>query len=112
MEDNDSIAKLRNVSKLDFQSEKEIINYGRPMPELNGLLQTTGQKVTQSFVVPPKRLALWLCYEKSPFLLGLHNNWVHIFVNRTLKRSVPHQPGASLHVSDTYVRCVFIFNEK
>jgi hypothetical protein len=44
MEDNDSIAKLRHFSKLDFQSKKEIINDGRPMPELNGLLQTTGSQ--------------------------------------------------------------------
>ena len=50
MVDNDSIAKLRNFSKLDFQSKKEVINDGgRPMPELNGLLQTTGQKLTRSF---------------------------------------------------------------
>ena len=60
MEDNDSIAKLRNFSKLDFQSEKEIINYGRPMPELNGLLQTTGQKVTQSFQTEWSRRKDWL----------------------------------------------------
>ena len=92
MEDNDSIAKLKNLSKLNFQSKKEGINDGRPKPELNGLLQTTGQKVTQ-----PKRLAVWLCYEKSPFLL--YNNWVHIFVNLTLKKSVPHQTWTSPHVS-------------
>ena len=86
MEDNDSIAKLRNFSKLDFQSKKEAINDGgRPMP------------IFSNGVVPPKRLAVWLLYEKSPFLL--YNNWVHKFVNLTRKKSVPHQPRTSPHVS-------------
>src|SRR4029434_10538246 len=37
----DSIAKLKHFSKLDFQSKREVINNGRPMPELKGMLQTT-----------------------------------------------------------------------
>lgn len=44
----DSIAKLKHFSKLDFQSKREVINNGRPMPELKGMLQTTGQKITRS----------------------------------------------------------------
>ena len=66
MEDNDSIAKLRNFAKLDFQSKKEVINDGRSIPELNGLLQTTGQKLTRSFKQSGTAektgcVALWLC---------------------------------------------------
>ena len=30
----DSIAKLKHFSKLDFQSKREVINNGRPKPEL------------------------------------------------------------------------------
>src|SRR4029434_8268764 len=44
----DSIAKLKHFSKLDFQSKREVINNGRPMPELKGMLQTKGQKITRS----------------------------------------------------------------
>src|SRR4029434_2462704 len=44
----DFIAKLKQFSKLDFQSKREMMNNGRPMPELKGLLQTTGQKITRS----------------------------------------------------------------
>src|SRR4029434_8688957 len=44
----DFIAKLKQFSKLDFQSQREIINNGRPMPELKSMLQTTGQKITRS----------------------------------------------------------------
>src|SRR4029434_10954575 len=36
----DSIAKLKHFSYLDFQSTRELINNGRPMPELKGTLQT------------------------------------------------------------------------
>ena len=38
----DFIAKLKQFSKLDFQSKREVINDGRPMPELKGMVQTTG----------------------------------------------------------------------
>ena len=104
MEDNDSIATLRNFSKLDFQSKKQVINDGgRPMPEW--VASNNGTQSNAAFsnrVVPPKRLTVWLLYEKSPFLL--YNNWVHIFVNLTLKKSVPHQPRTSPHVSG----CSFI----
>ena len=44
----DFIAKLKQFSKLDFQSKREMINNGRPMPELKCLLQVTGQKITRS----------------------------------------------------------------
>ncbi|CAL8252583.1 unnamed protein product [Boreogadus saida] len=64
------------------------------MTELNG---TESNAFFSNRVVPPKRLAVWLCYEKSPFLLS--NIWVHIFVNLTLEKSVPHQPRTSPHVS-------------
>ena len=36
-------------SKLDFQSKREVINEGRQTPELKGLLQIMGQKITRSF---------------------------------------------------------------
>src|SRR4029434_2587175 len=36
----DSIAKLKHFSKLDFQTKRKVINNGRPMPELKGTLQT------------------------------------------------------------------------
>src|SRR4029434_4699476 len=45
----DFIAKLKQFSKLDFQSKREMINNGRPMPELQGMLQVTGQKIIRSF---------------------------------------------------------------
>src|SRR4029434_4548009 len=44
----DCIAKLKQFSKLDFQSKREMINNGRPMPKLEGMLQATGQKITRS----------------------------------------------------------------
>ena len=44
----DFIAKLKQFSKLDFQSKREMINNGRPMPELKGMLQATGKKITRS----------------------------------------------------------------
>ena len=44
----DSIAKLKHFSKLDFQSKREVINNGRPRPELKAMLQTTGQMMTRS----------------------------------------------------------------
>src|SRR4029434_3079018 len=44
----DCIAKLKQFSKLDFQSKREVINNRRPMPELKDMLQTTGQKITRS----------------------------------------------------------------
>src|SRR4029434_1406412 len=55
----DSIAKLkhyiclnkggvRESLKLDFHSHREMLNHGRPMPEIKGMLQTTGQKITRS----------------------------------------------------------------
>jgi len=37
--EEDYISKLKNVSKLDFQSKVDMINTGRPTPELKGLLQ-------------------------------------------------------------------------
>ena len=47
--EEDYISKLKNFSKLDFESKVDVINNGRPTPELKGLLQTTGQKITRSF---------------------------------------------------------------
>src|SRR4029434_2107021 len=44
----DFIAKLKQFSKLDFQSKREMIHNGRPMLELKGMLQATGQKITRS----------------------------------------------------------------
>src|SRR4029434_9167898 len=70
----DFIAKLKQFSKLDFQSKREMINNGRPMPELKGLLQTTGQKVTRSFQMEWYSRKDWLCgcaTKKPPLLLSL-----------------------------------------
>src|SRR4029434_6471704 len=39
---------VRESLKLDFQSKREMLNNGRPMPEPKGMLQTTGQKNTRS----------------------------------------------------------------
>src|SRR4029434_304646 len=44
----DFIARLKYFSKLDFQSKREVINNGRPMPDLKCMLQTTGRKTTRS----------------------------------------------------------------
>ena len=59
------ISKLRNFSKLDFQSKQEVINTGRPTPELRGLLQTTGvrnrRETTRSFQKDWYSRKDWLC---------------------------------------------------
>ncbi|KAK0139561.1 Zinc finger MYM-type protein 1 [Merluccius polli] len=55
------IVLLKHFSKLDFQSKLELINNGRPIPELTGLLQTTGQKVTRSFQPEWYNRKDWLC---------------------------------------------------
>ena len=39
---------MRESLKLDFQSKREMLNNGRPMPEPKGMLQTTGQKINRS----------------------------------------------------------------
>ncbi len=49
MEVVDVITQLRGFSKLDFQGKEDMIKNGRPTPELNDLLQRTGQKITRSF---------------------------------------------------------------
>src|SRR4029434_2657006 len=54
----DFIAKLKQFSKLDFQSKREMINNGRPMPELKGMLQATGQKITRSTSHVQSQIAL------------------------------------------------------
>uniref|UniRef100_A0A3P8SLS9 DUF4371 domain-containing protein n=1 Tax=Amphiprion percula TaxID=161767 RepID=A0A3P8SLS9_AMPPE len=54
------ISKLKEFSKLDFQSKQEIIIKGRPTPQLKGLLQTTGQK-TRSFQMDWYTQKGWLC---------------------------------------------------
>lgn len=57
----DVISRLKNFSKLDFQSKHEVINDGRPMPELKDLLQRTGQKITRSFQRDWYDRKDWLC---------------------------------------------------
>ena len=61
----DLISKLRRFSKLDFQSKQELINTGRPTPELRGLLQTTGvgnrRETTRSFQTDWYSRKDWLC---------------------------------------------------
>ena len=61
----DLISKLRHFSKLDFQSKQELINTGRPTPELRGLLQTTGvgnrRETTRSFQTDWYSRKDWLC---------------------------------------------------
>ncbi|KAF4075810.1 hypothetical protein AMELA_G00223020 [Ameiurus melas] len=57
----DYIDKLKRFSKLDFQSKLEVINKGRPIPELKDLLQTTGPKITRSFQTEWYTRKPWLC---------------------------------------------------
>ncbi|KAJ0003937.1 hypothetical protein NQD34_010151 [Periophthalmus magnuspinnatus] len=59
--EEDYISKLKNFSKLDFQSKVDVINTGRPTPELKGLLQTSGQKITRSFQTEWYTRKEWLC---------------------------------------------------
>ena len=59
--EEDYISKLKNFSKLDFESKVDVINNGRPTPELKGLLQTTGQKITRSFQTEWYARKDWLC---------------------------------------------------
>ena len=44
----DFIAKLKQFSKLDFQSKREMFNDGRPMPELTAFPVISSQRVTMS----------------------------------------------------------------
>nr|XP_032833154.1 zinc finger MYM-type protein 1-like isoform X4 [Petromyzon marinus] len=55
------ISNLKKFSKLDFQSQLAVINNGRPMPELEDLLQTKGQKITRSFQMEWYQRKDWLC---------------------------------------------------
>lgn len=57
----DSVSKLEIFSKLDFKWKQEVINNGRTMPELKGLLQTTRQKITCSFQTEWYTQKGWLC---------------------------------------------------
>ena len=57
----DFISKLKQFSKLDIQSKQEVINKGRPIQELRGLLQNTGQKITRSFQTEWYTRRDWLC---------------------------------------------------
>ncbi|XP_032067022.1 zinc finger MYM-type protein 1-like isoform X3 [Thamnophis elegans] len=56
----DYISKLKNFSKLDFQSKEEVIIKGRPTPELKGLLQRHNQN-TRSFQTEWYTRKDWLC---------------------------------------------------
>ena len=48
--EEDLILKLRNFSKLSFQSKSNILEKGRPIPDLKKMLQTTRRKkVNRSF---------------------------------------------------------------
>ena len=53
---------MRESLKLDFQSKREMLNNGRPMPELTGLLQTTGQKITRSNTHIQSQIAFEKCW--------------------------------------------------
>ena len=56
------ISKLRNFSKLSFQSKVKISKKGRPIPDLKNLLQTTGRKkVNRSFHKEWHTRKEWLC---------------------------------------------------
>ena len=60
--EEDLILKLRNFSKLSFQSKVNILKKGRPIPDLKNLLQTTGQKkVNRSFHKEWYTRKEWLC---------------------------------------------------
>ena len=54
--------KLRNFSKLNFQTKVNILKKGRPIPDLKNLLQTTGRKkVNRSFHKEWYTRKEWLC---------------------------------------------------
>ena len=58
----DLILKLRNFSKLSFQSKVNILKKGRPIPDLKNLLQTTGRKkVNRYFHKEWYTRKEWLC---------------------------------------------------
>ena len=60
--EEDLILKLRNFSKLSFQSKVNILKKGRPIPDLKNLLPTTGQKkVNRSFHKEWYTRKEWLC---------------------------------------------------
>ncbi|XP_053567618.1 zinc finger MYM-type protein 1 [Bombina bombina] len=57
-----TISNLKKFLKLDLKSKQEVINNGRPMPELKDLLQTEGQKkTTRWFQVEWYLRKDWLC---------------------------------------------------
>ncbi|XP_061742423.1 uncharacterized protein LOC133542382 [Nerophis ophidion] len=61
---SDLISEIRNFSKLDRQSKQDVINAGRPTPELPDLIQTCvvrGQKITRSFQKDWYTRKDWLC---------------------------------------------------
>lgn len=61
----DVISNLRHFSKLDFQSKQQVINTGRPTPDLRGLRQTTGvgnrRETNRSFQKDWYSRKDWLC---------------------------------------------------
>lgn len=60
--EEDLVFKLRDFSKPSFQSKVEVINKGRPVPDLKGLHQTTGQKkITRNFQRDWYSKKEWLC---------------------------------------------------
>ncbi|XP_053567578.1 zinc finger protein 862-like [Bombina bombina] len=62
VEIKNTISNLRKFSKLDFQSKQEVINNGRPMPELKNLFQTEAQKnSTRQFHIEWYQRKNWLC---------------------------------------------------
>ncbi|XP_061890993.1 uncharacterized protein LOC133641128 [Entelurus aequoreus] len=61
---SDLISKIRNFSRLNRQSKQEVINAGRPTPELPDLIQTRvvrGQKLMRSFQKDWYTRKEWLC---------------------------------------------------
>ena len=60
--EEDLILKLRNFSKLSFQSKVNILKKGRPILDLKNLLQTAGRKkVNRSFHKERYTRKEWLC---------------------------------------------------
>ncbi|XP_053556836.1 zinc finger MYM-type protein 1-like [Bombina bombina] len=51
---------LKNFSRLDFQAKREVINNGRPMPELKELVQPQ-KNITRSFQTEWYQRKEWLC---------------------------------------------------
>ena len=95
------ILKLRNFSKLSFQSKVNILKKGRPIPDLKDLLQTTGRKkVNRFFHKEWYTRKEWLCGSTSTLFSTNDNVWTKTgFCDfKNLPRSLSKHEKSNIHI--------------